>query len=242
MRYVITGRVQPERADIFFSRVEMSVGENEKAIVSCDASQVTVVLDMTEIDGWIAAMIIAEDVASIVVGGLGFSLGSGYSLELIQVTEENGTPHIFGVRPSNPEMPDETLAYSPHIEVFNRALRLAARDIFFRLAVRDYLQAINDVADCAAYCYRAVESIKSSFVMRSGNDRWEEMHRALGTDRQLITTTIKQYADPVRHGNWVNAKPTDKLIRWRMLTLTRDILNGYLDLEQPIIAQPPPTQ
>jgi hypothetical protein len=213
----------------------MGFGENGKANVSCDASQVTVVLDIPEIDGWISAMVIAEDVASIVVGGLGFSLGSGYSLELIQITEEDGTPHVFGVRPSNPEKLDETLAYAPHIEVFNRALRLAGRDIFFRLAVRDYLQAINDVADCATYCYRAVESIKSSFVMRSGHDRWDEMHGALGTDRQLITTTIKQYADPVRHGNWVNAKPTDKLIRWRMLSLTRDVLKRYLDFEQAVV-------
>lgn len=235
MRYVITGRIQPERAEISFGRVEMGVGENGKANVSCDASQVTVVLDIPEIDGWISAMVIAEDVASIVVGGLGFSLGSGYSLELIQVTEEDGTPHVFGVRPSNPEKQDETLAYDPHIEVFNRALRLAGRDIFFRLAVRDYLQAIIDIGDCATYCYRAIESIKSSFVMRSGHDRWDEMHAALGTERQLITTTIKQYADPVRHGNWVNAKPTDKFIRWRMLALTRDVLKRYLDLEQPVV-------
>lgn len=235
MRYVITGRVQPERADISFGRVEIGIGENGKANVSCDSSQVTVVLDIPEIDGWSSAMVIAEDVASIFVGGLGFSLGSGYSLELIQVTEEDGTPHVFGVRPCNPENPNEALAYSSHIEVFNRAFKLASRDIFFRLAVRDYLQAINDVADCATYCYRAVESIKSSFVMRSGLDRWDEMHVALGTDRQLITTTIKQYADPVRHGNWVNAKPTDNLIRWRMLALTRDILKRYLDLEQPVV-------
>jgi len=235
MRYVITGRVQPERAEISFSRVDMRIGENGKATLSCDASQVTVVLDIPSVDGWISAMLIAEDVASIVVGGLGFSLGSGYSLDLIQVTEEDGTPHVFGVRPSNPEKHYETLAYDPHSEVFNRALRLAGRDIFFRLAVRDYLQAINDMSDCATYCYRAIESLKSSYAMRSGHDRWNEMHEALGTNQQLITTTIKQYADPVRHGNWVNAKPTDKFIRWRMLSLTRDILKRYLDIEQPVV-------
>ena len=75
MRYVITGRVQPERAEISFSRVDMEIGENGKAAVSCDASQVTVVLDIPSVDGWISAMLIAEDFASIVVGGLGFSLG-----------------------------------------------------------------------------------------------------------------------------------------------------------------------
>lgn len=235
MKYVITGRVHPERADIFFGRVEMGIGENGRAVVSCDASQVTVALNVPEVDGWISAMIRAEDIASIVVGALGFSLGSGYWIELIQVTEEDGAPHVFGVRPENPEREGETLAYVSHIDVFNRAIRLAARDIYFRLAVRDYLHAINDVADCATYCYRAVESIKSAFVLGTGIDRWDEMHAALGTDEKSIKSTIKQYADPVRHGNWTNAKPTDKFVRWRMLAMTRSILGRYLDREQPVI-------
>lgn len=235
MKYLVTGRVQPERAEIFFGRVEMGLNLGGRAVVSCDASQITVALELAEIDGWISAMVRAEDVASIVVGALGFSLGSGYSLDLIQVTEEDGTPHVFGVRPVNPEQQEETLGFTSHIEVFNLALRLASRDIFFRLAVRDYLLAINDVSDCATYCYRAVESIKSSFVLKTGHDRWDEMHAALLTDRESITDTIKTYADPVRHGNWVKAKPTDKFIRWRMLTMTRDILMKYLNTEQPII-------
>lgn len=230
MRYIVTGRVQPERAEIYFDRIEMGMGEKGKAVASCVASQITVVLESDVIDGWISAKIMAEDVASIIVGALGFSLGSGYSLELIQVTEEDGTPHVFGVRPENPDLINETLAFTSQIEIFNRAFPLAGRDIFFRLALRDYLQAINDVSDCATYCYRAVESIKSSFSMKSGYDRWDEMHTALGTNRDAIISTIKEYADPVRHGNWIDAKPTDKFIRWRMLVMTRDILMRYLDV------------
>ena len=76
------------------------------------------------------------------------------------------------------------------------------RDVFFRLAVRDYLRAINVVGDCATYCYRAIEGINSAFVFKIGSDRWDDMHTALGTDRTAITSTIKDYADPIRHGNW----------------------------------------
>jgi hypothetical protein len=94
---------------------------------------------------------------------------------------------------------------------------------------------MNDVTDCATYCYRAIEGIKAAFVLKSGVDRWDEMHNALGTDRETITSTIKEYADPVRHGNWMNVKPTDKFIRWRMLALTRDILVKYVNHEQPAI-------
>ena len=232
MKYIVTGRVHPERADISFSRVELKLPNGGTAIASCDASQITVALDIPSLDGWISGMIVADDVANIIVGAVGFSLGSGYSVELIQVTEEDGTPHVFGVRPEG-EKPGETLAVEPYIGVFNRAFRLAGRNIFFRLALRDYLQAITDVTDCATYCYRAIESIKAAFVLKTGVNRWDDMHAALGTDRNSITSTIKQFADPIRHGNWVNAKPTDKFMRWRMLVLTRDILVKYLNHEEP---------
>ena len=109
MKYVCTGRVHPERADVSFSRVEMKFERGGNAVASCNASQVTVVLDVPSIDGWIAAHIMAEDVANMVVGALGFSLGSGYSVELLQVTEQDGTPHVFEVRPVG-EKPGQTLA------------------------------------------------------------------------------------------------------------------------------------
>jgi len=62
-----------------------------QAVASCDSSQITVVLDLPKIDGWIAAMLVAEDIATIMIGALGFSLGSGYWVELIQITEEDVT-------------------------------------------------------------------------------------------------------------------------------------------------------
>ena len=238
IKYVITGRVQPERADVHFQRVEMGLRDHGRAVLSCVSSQITIVLENDQLDGWLAAVVQAEDLASVIVGSLGFSLGSGYSVDLIQVTEEDGTPHVLGVRPNDPNKPDvvETLGFGDgYLQVFNRALQLASRDIFYRLAMRDYLQAINDTSDCATYCFRAIESIKSSYSFRSGNDRWEEMHEALGTDRETITSVIKNFADPIRHGNWVNAKHTDKFIRWRMLKLTKQILKKYLDAEQPVI-------
>src|SRR3569832_16358 len=112
MRYVVTGRVQPERAEIYFGRVEMGIGEKGKAIVSCDASQITVVLDLPNIDGWISAMVTAEDVASIVVGSLASPLCSGSSLELIQLTQQPSTPHAFRVRPVYPERDGDTLPFT----------------------------------------------------------------------------------------------------------------------------------
>jgi hypothetical protein len=201
-------------------------------VAQCDSSQITVVLELASIDGWATAHIVAEHFAFIVVGALGFSLGSGYSVELIQVTEEDGTPHVFGVRPTS-DTPDSTLGFEPIGPILNRAFLLANQNLFFRLALRDYLRAINDPTDCPTYCYRAIESIKSAFVSKTGMNRWDDMHAALGTDRATIEATVKQFADPIRHGNWVNARHTDSRTRWQMLLLTRDILLKYLDHELP---------
>lgn len=129
MKYICIGRVHPERADVSFSRVEMKFEGGGGAVASCDASQVTVVLDVPSLDGWISAHIMAEDVANIVIAALGFSLGSGYWVELLQVTEADGTPHVFGVRPKGGK-PEQTLGMDPHIPTFNRAIRLSGRNVF----------------------------------------------------------------------------------------------------------------
>ena len=232
MMYVCTGRVHPERADVSFSRVEMKFEEGWNAVASCAASQITVVLDDPPVDGWIAAHIMAENVANIVVGALGFSLGSGYSVELIQVTEQDGTPHVFGVRPVG-EKPGQTLGMDPYIPAFNRAIRLSGRDVFFQLALLDYLRAITEIKDCATYCYRAIEGIKSAFEFKTETDGWDEMHSKLGTERTVIGDTVKQYADAARHDNWEKMKRTTTKERWRMLCLTRDILVKHMDYAEP---------
>jgi hypothetical protein len=238
MRYVATGRIHPERADVSFNPIEWRVERDGRIVASCDSSQVTVLLDLASIDGFITASIAAEHFAQLVVGALGFSLGSGYTIEIVQVTEEDGTPHVFGVRPTVEG--GGTLGFDPYLPIFRRAFERSNRDVFFRLALRDFLRAINEVQDCATYCYRAIEGIKSAFVAMTGNDRWEDMHAALGTDRASIEETVKQYADPVRHGNWIDLKPTDSLIRSKMLVLTRDILMRYLDREVRAQQPPPP--
>jgi hypothetical protein len=199
-------------------------------------------LDLTDLDGWKTAFIAAEEYAQIVVSSLGFSLGLGYSVEIIQVTEESveiiqvteedGTPHVFGVQPLGYQA-DQTLSFNPYLEVFNSSLLLASKNLFFRLAIRDYLRAITDTTDCAHYCYRAIEGIKAAFAFETGNDAWAPMHAALGTDQSSIEQKIKTYADPLRHGNWAEAKPTDSSVRWKMLSLTKDILSRYLDYAKP---------
>jgi len=226
MKYICTGRIYPERANVNLSQIKLKL-EKGTAVVSCGASQITVILDESSLDGYISAQIMANDIANILINALGFSLGTGYRVEISQVTEaDNNNVNVIGVKPS---IEDQTLEINPYIPIFNQSYKLSSKDIFFRLALYDYSQAITDVKDCATYCYRAIEGIKSAFVFETGKDRWDDMHQSLKTDKETIKSIVQQYADPARHGNWVNAKPTNKFDRWKMLLLTRDILIKYMN-------------
>lgn len=144
---------------------------------------------------------------------------------MIQTVEDDGTPRVFGTRPHGPN--GETLAISDEA-FFGRVLRLSTSDIYFRFATGDYIRAITNTRDCATYCYRAIESIKAAIAFKNGVESWQPMHETLGTDRETIYRIVKRFADPVRHGNWIELPSTTGAERFEMLKLTRDILLSYL--------------
>jgi hypothetical protein len=226
MKYLAIGRIHPERTYVSFGPVHWRLGNSNQVTAYSDSAQLSVALDVAELTDVASAHIAAEHFAHIAASSLGFSLGSAYAVEITQVFDEKQTPHVFGVR-------HQELMYEPHLAIFKRAIVQATEDIFFRLALRDYVRAIADTTDCATYCYRAIEAIKSSFIFRTKEEGWAPMHAALGTDRKAIEDTIKSYADPIRHGNWISAKSTNGGIRTAMLKLTRNVLESYLDNVRP---------
>ncbi len=218
MRYVCIGRVHPERAYVSFNEIRL---KSHNVTISCDHSQLTVVIDDDNLDGWLAARIAAEDIASVFVSSLGFCLGCGYSIEILNVVDETGSAHITSVKPRDERTGD---ALQIGVERFDSASRLSGKDIFFRLALNDYARALQEGTDCAFYCYRAIETIKNSF-----GGKWDDMHSTLQTERQDIDEKVKLYADPIRHGNCSEMQVMNKYHRWEALKTTRDVLVKYLD-------------
>lgn len=221
MRYVMTGRIQPERADVSFPPHTWERDTGESVTVGCESSQVVVRANLPGIADHVTAFITAEQVVQAVVSAFGFALGTGYSVELIQVLEEEGRTHVFGVRPGN-------LDFAPWQPIFTAAAELCKKDVFFRMALRDYARAIRETMNCAFFCYRAIEALKSAFAAKTAQEGWTEMHAALGTSRRQIEAVVKEFADPVRHGNWFSLKPTTSGQRNEMLLVTRDALDRYL--------------
>lgn len=223
MKYFAAGRVMPERVAVNFQPTQIEFGRG-LAEVACDSSQLSIRI---EIDGETdlgSAHATSDYLVNMVVGALGYSLGCGYYAEITQVIPETGPAAVFGVRP----VPD--LEFPNYEREFRAALDLSGRNVFFRMAIRDYMQALTDAHDCAFYCYRAIEAIQNSFAAPPGSNGWDRMHAALGTTRGQIDDIVKVYADPNRHGNWAESKPTTGAERARMLTLLRDILNRMTQL------------
>lgn len=99
MKIFATGRVHPERADINFPKNNWTTKDGTSVTVRCEASQLFVEADLHNCDDFVTAYLTVEQVSQAVVSAFGFSLGTGYSVELIQLIEESGENHIFGARP-----------------------------------------------------------------------------------------------------------------------------------------------
>ena len=228
MRYVATGRVHPERANVNTGRFSWTSQDGYEITLTCEASQLTVVLENAPVDGYVAAFLMAKHWAQAAVSALGYSLATGYSVELIQLVEESGAVHVFGVRTPG-------LMFEPWEPVFAASIELSAHDVPFRMALVDYSRALGDEMGCAAYCYRAIEAIKAAFGPGNDSQLWPLMHASLGTNRKVVESVVKMFADPVRHGNWSELPPTDSAQRVEMLRVTRDVLEKYLAFRGPSV-------
>ena len=217
----------PERTAVSLSTVTFEYDEGSIGTIYCDASQISILLNSPILSTHLDAKMHANLICGMFVSAFGFSLGRGYSIEITQVTDENGVAAVFGVAPPNKRV-NENLEFDTNEDIFHRSLKLSSENIFFRFAMRDYTRAILDEIDCAYYCYRAIESIKTSFETENTLDGWEVMHQKLGTSAEEIITKIKHYADPTRHGNWVKVRDTNVEIRWDILAYTKELLHKYL--------------
>lgn len=223
MRIHVLGRVIPERASVEFPPVTWVAPDGVSVSVHCVCSQLNVHFDWPNPPDLLTIFYSAEHVAEGVVAAFGFTLGTGYAVEMLQLIDSAGETHVFGVRPGG-------LEFQEVGNVFEKAQGLARDDVFFRFALRDYMSAIRSPADCAAFCYRAVESLKNAVESKSGSveNGWEQLRRIAGSTRDEFEEIVKRFAHPIRHGNWTELPPPDANQRYAMLTLTRTYIARYL--------------
>jgi len=194
-----TGVVHPERANVNIAGLKLDlIGDvRGEAFIAIECSQLRISIrtdnpiDITTLRNSI------QSLAGHVVNCLGFVLGCGYEVELIQLLKDEDGQVVFGV--GYPALQER-----PPAVTFDRLLVLIEGQfgVFLQRALGDFKDAIRRPHDSAFHCYRAIESVMQYFKARDGvvdKGAWETMRAALSVEKENLIK-IKDLADPARHG------------------------------------------
>ena len=151
---------------------------------------------------------------------LGFIEGCGYAVELtdlIRITE--GISEILGVNVPVIANKEKSLTFD---EV--RAASQGSLGSQIARSIRDFNFAMRVARDSAFYCFRALERIKTYFVVAdklTEPKAWEKFRIITNSEKDTINRIIKDFADFERHGQTYVGTPSERM---NILQLTHDLL------------------
>jgi hypothetical protein len=222
--YHFTGRVIPERANISSLPVKFEVSAGDDVApgllhIQIYASQVFGRLVCpTPIKNELSARNLVEDAVRSILDAKGFVYARGYSVEIVQFFHPDPRgDRVFGVDVQALEV----LATSRGLtEAHLHNLMSTPSSLFFRRALGDFREALLSPMDTGFFCYRAIESLMQEHASRNATvtdrkERWENFRHYYGVAEQQIME-IKDYADPVRHGNGMSLKEITSADRMRL--------------------------
>lgn len=237
--YFFTGRVIPERAlldTIEFSfqvPPQVDVPEGELFVQVIRSQLFARFVGEGDVANIFTLHNIVEDATRIVLDAVGFHLGYGYDLEIVQMVQaDNNRKQVFGIDvPAVSKLCEEAGVTFSHI-----MFALSVQDgAYLRHALSDLREAIKSPKDTGFFCFRAVESLKSCFAARNGisSDKkaaWDEFRAAYGLDKDSILA-IKSFADPVRHGNIAEIAPISDTDRSQLFVTAWRIVAQFIVTE-----------
>jgi hypothetical protein len=234
--YILAGRVIPERALLDISEVQLQVLASEDVpkgdlFIEVIKSQISVrFLASGEVRNIFTLRNIVEDAARMLLDVTGYFAGYGYDAEIVQAVRSNTSEkYVFGID-------------VPALAAVCEKAGIAINDIFavlskpdgyyLRRALADVREAIKSPKDTGFFCYRAIESLKNCCAVRNGtsaekDDAWELFRKTYSITKQQIMD-IKAFADPVRHGNYVQAKPMSDKDRAGIFNSAWEIINKFI--------------
>lgn len=233
--YIFTGRVIPERALLDISEVPLKVLASEDVpegdlFIEVIKSQISIrFMASGEVGNVFTLRNIIEDAARMLLDTAGYFAGYGYDMEIVQMLRsDSAEKYVFGI-----DVPALAgICEKAGLTVNDIFAALSKSDGYYlRHALADVREAIKSPKDTGFFCYRAIESLKNCCVARdrvTGEDAaWELFRNSLSISKQEIME-IKSFADPVRHGNYLQAKPMTDTDRADVFTKTWDIINKYI--------------
>lgn len=231
--YYFQGKVLPERAIISFkfstSFVHYMSGERAKANVSVVLNQVAVWVeaenewDIFDLRNCVAYMLNMHFAAR------SFVTGCSYDFEITRViNREREIDYVFGIN----VLMVPTLDEDNDLEGAIRKLlqkAIGPEGLFLNRCFADFLSALKDVNDAAFYCYRAVESLRHHCAALNGlsseskGKQWEKLRESARCEESVLLS-LKDAADPIRHGAIPDVKSQD---RQHLLATTWKIIDTY---------------
>lgn len=232
IQYTFFGKVHPERCNVSIPEFRAQIEALDNGITgelrySISLSQVTATFNcVTPVSNIFTLKNYAEDAIRVALDALGYTLGCGYDLEIIQMIDSLGNhPVVFGVGISKLEKSasEAGLKFENILDVFKDS-----KGGYLQRCLADLREAIRAPKDTGFFCYRAIESLRQYFIHETGardeKVSWEELRSELGIHRTEIER-VKTLADPVRHGYTV-AITADQ--RDEITMLTWKIVNQFI--------------
>ena len=192
--------------------VVVSPLRNVDAIVSINASQVSIVIETTDKNADLPTLKnYVEYLVRTVVDAYGYLTGRGYDVEITSVVDPDGKHTVFGVGiPELEEAQNERPLHFPEL------LEVMGRSQHLHRALGDLREAIRSPWDTGFFCHRAVECIRQSFVKEEdGDDKgpsWKSLRNELRIDRSWIEEYTKKSADAQRHGSTPYMSGEDRVL------------------------------
>ena len=169
---------------------------------------------------------------------MGFFLGCGYDVEIIQVVDnQNCRQIVFGVDiPALSEYKNKLKVNGENRFEEYFQLTTTEAGMFLRRAFNDLSSSIESPIDTGFYCYRAIETIKQYFgttvVYKDDRKIWEKMRNDLGIERSDIDY-VKHFADITRHGAYTNLNlsilSVSGIDRDKMLKIAWHIIFSFME-------------
>lgn len=160
------------------------------------------------------------------VDTVGYTNGCGYDIEITSCIDSEDNITIFGVNIEN------------DIENFSKQRPCGVPEIiqlanseygpYLRFSFSDLRESIKNPSQTGFFCFRAIESLRQYFVIKYSlrdHQSWEKFRNCLNIERDKIDY-IKNFSDPVRHGNRIHITSKERL---KVMADTWDIVDNYVE-------------
>jgi hypothetical protein len=233
--YLYEGLILPERAQL---SLQFEVHFKHLTSGVSAAARVSVVLNQVAV--WIYSDVewdildlrnVVKNILQNQVAVIGYLKGYAYEVEIRRVLHpELGIDYVFGIDIPCIAERNESIDLEAKI-VSIREKTTGIEGVLLNRCFNDLVMAMKNSDDTGFYCYRAIESLRQHCIIKfqltpeNKSMQWKKLREIAQCDEETIRS-IKESADPVRHGDVMSITSED---RKTLFLKTWDIVDRYIE-------------